>query len=76
MRVDDAIRERLRAALPFRLTGAQRRVLKEIASDLMSQRPMNRLLQGDVGCGKTVVALVAARTATRHSDRGNRARRS
>ena len=60
VRVDDAIRERLRAALPFRLTGAQRRVLKEIASDLMSQRPMNRLLQGDVGCGKTVVALVAA----------------
>ncbi|HEU4403131.1 MAG TPA: ATP-dependent DNA helicase RecG [Candidatus Polarisedimenticolia bacterium] len=60
LRADDAIRERLRAALPFRLTGAQRRVLKEIAADLMSERPMNRLLQGDVGCGKTVVALMAA----------------
>jgi ATP-dependent DNA helicase RecG len=54
------MRERLRAVLPFRLTGAQRRVLKEIAGDLMSPRPMNRLLQGDVGCGKTVVALLAA----------------
>jgi ATP-dependent DNA helicase RecG len=60
LRVDDVIRERLRAVLPFRLTGAQRRVLKEIASDLMSPRPMSRLLQGDVGCGKTVVALMAA----------------
>ena len=58
--VDDAIRERLRAVLPFHLTGAQRRVLKEIADDLMSGHPMNRLLQGDVGCGKTVVALLAA----------------
>jgi ATP-dependent DNA helicase RecG len=60
LRVDDAIRARLRAVLPFRLTAAQRRVLKEIAADLMSPRPMNRLLQGDVGCGKTVVALLAA----------------
>jgi ATP-dependent DNA helicase RecG len=60
LRVDDAMRERLRAVLPFPLTGAQRRALKEIAADLMSPRPMNRLLQGDVGCGKTVVALVAA----------------
>ncbi|MFQ5877677.1 MAG: ATP-dependent DNA helicase RecG [Acidobacteriota bacterium] len=60
LRIDDAIRARLRAALPFRLTGAQRRVLKEIAGDLMSGRPMNRLLQGDVGCGKTIVALMAA----------------
>jgi ATP-dependent DNA helicase RecG len=60
LRVDDAIRARLRAALPFHLTAAQRKVLKEIAGDLMSGRPMNRLLQGDVGCGKTVVALLAA----------------
>src|SRR5439155_8533890 len=51
LRVDDAIRTRLRAVLPFRLTAAQRRVLKEIGDDLMSARPMNRLLQGDVGCG-------------------------
>src|SRR2546426_4359418 len=60
LRVDDAIRARLRAVLPFHLTAAQRKVLKEIADDLMSRRPMNRLLQGDVGCGKTVVALLAA----------------
>ena len=60
LRVDDAIRARLRAALPFPLTAAQRKALKEIADDLMSGRPMNRLLQGDVGCGKTVVALLAA----------------
>jgi ATP-dependent DNA helicase RecG len=58
--VTDAMRERLRAVLPFRLTGAQRRALQEIAADLRSPRPMNRLLQGDVGCGKTVVALLAA----------------
>ena len=58
--VDEAMRGRLRSVLPFHLTAAQRRVLKEIASDLMSARPMNRLLQGDVGCGKTVVALLAA----------------
>jgi ATP-dependent DNA helicase RecG len=60
LRVDEALRERLRSVLPFRLTAAQRRALQEIARDLMSGRPMNRLLQGDVGCGKTVVALLAA----------------
>jgi len=60
LRVDDAIRARLRAALPFHLTTSQRKALKEIADDLMSTRPMNRLLQGDVGCGKTVVAILAA----------------
>ena len=58
--VDDRIRGRLRDALPFHLTAAQRRSLKEIADDLMSGRPMNRLLQGDVGSGKTIVALLAA----------------
>jgi ATP-dependent DNA helicase RecG len=60
LQVDDALRERLRAVLPFHLTGAQRRALQEIAQDLMSPRPMNRLLQGDVGCGKTMVAFLAA----------------
>jgi ATP-dependent DNA helicase RecG len=60
LRVDDTLRDRLRSVLPFRLTGAQRRALQQIAGDLMSARPMNRLLQGDVGCGKTVVALLAA----------------
>lgn len=48
------------AGLPFTLTNAQRRALDEIRSDLRSGRPMNRLLQGDVGSGKTVVAALAA----------------
>ena len=46
--------------LPFKLTAAQRRVLGEIKADMMSPHPMNRLLQGDVGSGKTLVALMAA----------------
>jgi ATP-dependent DNA helicase RecG len=50
----------LRAALPFALTGAQTRALREIAGDMCSPRRMHRLLQGDVGSGKTVVALFAA----------------
>lgn len=52
--------ERLRAGLPFSLTGAQQRALDEILTDLGSPHPMNRLMQGDVGCGKTVVAFLAA----------------
>ena len=51
---------RLEAALPFTLTAAQQRVAAEIAADLEQPRPMQRLLQGDVGCGKTVVAALAA----------------
>jgi ATP-dependent DNA helicase RecG len=54
---------KLRALLPFRLTQAQERVLTEIQRDMASPRPMNRLIQGDVGCGKTVVALLAMVTA-------------
>lgn len=50
-------------ALPFTLTGAQSRVCDEIASDLAKARPMMRLLQGDVGSGKTVVAAIAAMQA-------------
>jgi ATP-dependent DNA helicase RecG len=46
--------------LPFELTSAQRRVLSEIKADMMAPHPMNRLIQGDVGCGKTLVALMAA----------------
>lgn len=54
---------RLRALLPFRLTPAQERVLAEIQQDMAAPRPMNRLLQGDVGCGKTVIALLAMAAA-------------
>ena len=47
------------AKLPFRLTDAQRRVLGEIKHDMMAPHPMNRLIQGDVGSGKTIVALLS-----------------
>ena len=50
----------LYGALPFTLTEAQARVVQEIAADMSGSAPMNRLLQGDVGCGKTVVAFIAA----------------
>ncbi|MEK6618737.1 MAG: DEAD/DEAH box helicase, partial [Nitrospirota bacterium] len=49
----------LRGLLTFRLTAAQERVLAEIQRDMAAPRPMNRLIQGDVGCGKTIVALYA-----------------
>jgi len=54
---------RLYRALPFTLTAAQQRVIKEISADLAQPYPMHRLLQGDVGSGKTVVAAVAAAQA-------------
>ena len=57
------LHERLLAALPFTLTAAQRRVCDEIATDLARGQPMHRLLQGDVGSGKTVVAALAAAVA-------------
>ncbi len=53
----------LASALPYQLTTAQRRVLGEIKQDLMAPHPMNRLIQGDVGCGKTIVALMTALVA-------------
>ena len=59
----DSLRRGLLAALPFRLTGAQSRVLREIDTDLAVARPMLRLVQGDVGCGKTLVAALAAARA-------------
>lgn len=60
---DCSLRQPLRAALPFQLTAAQERVLTEISADLQQDRPMQRLLQGDVGAGKTVVAALAAAQA-------------
>ena len=53
------LRERLKSFLPFHLTGAQRRAFKDVVDDLTSGRVMNRLLQGDVGSGKTLVALLS-----------------
>jgi ATP-dependent DNA helicase RecG len=55
--------ERLVAALPFEVTDAQRRAIDEVSGQMASSRPMNRLLQGDVGSGKTVVALAACLVA-------------
>jgi len=57
---EEKVREALKRILPFKPTGAQKRVLAEIAGDLEKPAPMNRLLQGDVGSGKTIVALQAA----------------
>lgn len=57
------LHEHLLGTLPFALTAAQRRVVTEIARDLARDRPMHRLLQGDVGSGKTVVAALAAASA-------------
>ncbi len=59
-RTDSRIRESLKRILAFRPTTAQKRVLGEIVEDMRASRPMHRLLQGDVGCGKTLVALQAA----------------
>ena len=57
--VDEGLLESFVRSLPFELTNAQQRVLREIVNDLRSAEPMNRLLQGDVGSGKTVVAVAA-----------------
>jgi ATP-dependent DNA helicase RecG len=60
---DDSLERRLLASLPFALTGAQTRALEEVDRDLSLDRPMVRLVQGDVGCGKTVIAAAAAARA-------------
>jgi ATP-dependent DNA helicase RecG len=62
-RVDGKLVDRFRAGLPFTLTGAQDRAIAEIQGDLAGPHPMHRLLQGDVGSGKTVVAVAALLTA-------------
>jgi ATP-dependent DNA helicase RecG len=59
-RADAAVREALKRILPFHPTAAQKRALAEIVSDMRAPHPMRRLLQGDVGSGKTIVALQAA----------------
>jgi ATP-dependent DNA helicase RecG len=57
--INETIKERLNRVLPFKLTGAQERVVERIFADMTSDAPMNRLVQGDVGSGKTIVALLA-----------------
>jgi ATP-dependent DNA helicase RecG len=57
--ITDLVRERIASVLPFQLTSAQERVIARIFDDMQSDAPMNRLLQGDVGSGKTIVALQA-----------------
>src|SRR6266404_24171 len=59
IKIDAAMKQRIASVLQFKLTEAQRRVVKELFSDMKSDAPMNRLLQGDVGSGKTIVALIA-----------------
>lgn len=64
--IDEKHLEEFRRSLPFTLTGAQERAVAEIRRDMGEPRPMNRLLQGDVGSGKTVVAAAAIHTAVRN----------
>src|SRR5262245_37383770 len=59
-RIDDRMRTAVKRLLPFHPTAAQKKVMKEIADDMQHPTPMRRLLQGDVGSGKTIVALQAA----------------
>ncbi len=63
IKIDDRIKQRIAGVLPFKLTEAQRKVVKELFKDMRSDAPMNRLLQGDVGSGKTIVALIAMMAA-------------
>jgi ATP-dependent DNA helicase RecG len=63
LKVIGSLSERFQAGLPFKLTGAQQKVLNEIRADLRQPFPMQRLLQGDVGSGKTVVSALAAAQA-------------
>jgi ATP-dependent DNA helicase RecG len=56
----DHLVDKMRTLLPFKLTGAQERVLREVHGDMQAPQPMQRLIQGDVGCGKTIVAWLAS----------------
>ena len=64
IQTDEELLERWAASLPFRLTGTQQSVLVEILEDMSQQKPMARLLQGDVGSGKTAVAAAAMLATT------------
>jgi ATP-dependent DNA helicase RecG len=68
--VDGPLVDRFHGALPFPLTGAQRRAIAEITADMALPRPMHRLLQGDVGAGKTLVALSALLVAVQGGHQG------
>ena len=68
--VDGELNARMRAALPYELTGAQRKAIAEIERDLGGPHPMHRLLQGDVGAGKTLVAVSAMLTAVQGGHQG------
>lgn len=68
--VSGGLVDRFKENLPFRLTGAQERVFHEIARDLASAKPMHRLVQGDVGSGKTVVAVMAFLVALENGYQG------
>ena len=68
--IDGPLVDRFRQALPYRLTGAQERVIEEIRDDLAEKHPMHRLLQGEVGSGKTVVALATLLVAVQGGYQG------
>ena len=59
IRIDKSVNDAVKSVMPFKLTKAQRKVVADIFNDMQSTAPMNRLLQGDVGSGKTIVALIA-----------------
>lgn len=59
IRIDKEVKDAVAAVMPFKLTNAQRKVTAQIFNDMKSTAPMNRLLQGDVGSGKTIVAVIA-----------------
>ncbi|MFO8007920.1 MAG: ATP-dependent DNA helicase RecG [Candidatus Brocadiia bacterium] len=70
-RVGPNVDRRIRRLFPFEFTDAQNRVITEVSADMRAPHPMNRLLQGDVGCGKTVVAVYAMLAALAESSRGH-----
>ncbi len=72
-RVGANVDRRIRQLFPFDFTPAQNKVIQEVAGDMRADHPMNRLLQGDVGCGKTVVAVYATLAALAESSKGYQA---